>query len=157
MRHLPNYKLIVAGKKETPYGEKVIREREELGLHNQILLPGVISDSDRHWLYENCDAFVFPSLTEGFGFPVLEAMQFGKPVATSNRTSLPEIAGSRGFYFTSYEADHMARTVQEAIRNFRENPNAAEAKPRAANSFLLASDRPRIRAYLPTVLDDLDN
>ena len=157
MRHLPNYKLIVAGKKETPYGEKVIREREELGLTNQILLPGVISDSDRHWLYENCDAFVFPSLTEGFGFPVLEAMQFGKPVATSNRTSLPEIAGSRGFYFTSYEADHMARTVQEAIRKFRENPNAARQSRDHANSFSWQATAQGYARIYQTVLDDLDN
>ncbi len=157
MRHLPNYKLVIAGKKETPYGEKVVREREELGLTDQIFLPGVISDSDRHWLYENCDAFVFPSLTEGFGFPVLEAMQFGKPVATSNRTSLPEIAGNRGFYFTSYEANHMARTVQDAIRNFHENPNAAKQSREHANTFSWQATAQGYARIYQTVLDDLDN
>jgi len=75
--------------------KKIIQETFQSGLTSQVLLPGVISDSRKPaWLYENCDVFVFPSLTEGFGFPVLEAMQFGKPVVTSNRTSLPEIAGA---------------------------------------------------------------
>ena len=123
MKHLPHYKLIIAGKKETPYGKNVIRERDTAELGNHIILPGVITDSERQWLFKNCDVFVFPSLTEGFGFPVLEAMQFGKPVVMSNRTSLPEIAGDSGFFFPSYQATEMSKAVMDAAKDFQNNPS----------------------------------
>jgi len=62
-----------------------------------VSLLGTISESDKIFYYKNCLAFAFPSLREGFGFPVLEAMTFGKPVFLSNKTSLPEIGGSHAF------------------------------------------------------------
>jgi glycosyltransferase involved in cell wall biosynthesis len=135
MKHLPHYRLIIAGKKETPYGKIVAQERDLAGLTNHIILPGVITDSERQWLLKNCDVFVFPSLTEGFGFPVLEAMQFGKPVVMSNRTSLPEIAGDSGFFFPSYEAPEMARAVMDAAQAFQNNPSRAIQSRRHAESF----------------------
>ena len=135
MKHLSGYKLIVAGKTETPYGKKVLQKIKQLGLTDRVLLPGMISDVEREWLYQNCDVFVFPSLTEGFGFPVLEAMQFGKPVVMSNRTSLPEIAGDSGFFFPSYEAPEMARAVMDAAQAFQNNPSLAIQSRRHAESF----------------------
>ena len=135
MKHLSGYKLIVAGKTETPYGKKVLQKTKQLGLTDRVLLPGMISDVEREWLYKNCDVFVFPSLTEGFGFPVLEAMQFGKPVVMSNRTSLPEIAGDSGFFFPSYEAPEMARAVMNAAQAFQNNPSRAIQSRRHAESF----------------------
>ena len=135
MKHLSGYKLIVAGKTETPYGKKVLQKIKQLGLTDQVLLPGMISDVERAWLYQNCDVFVFPSLTEGFGFPVLEAMQFGKPVVMSNRTSLPEIAGDSGFFFPSYEAPEMAKAVIDAEQAFQNNSSLAIQSRRHAESF----------------------
>ena len=135
MKHLPNYQLVIAGKKETSYGKKVIQETIQSGLTSQVLLPGVISDTDRAWLYQNCDVFVFPSLTEGFGFPVLEAMQFGKPVVVSNRTSLPEITGGSGWFFYSYEPVEMAKTVQNALRAFDSDPQSATRSKQHAACF----------------------
>jgi glycosyltransferase involved in cell wall biosynthesis len=135
MKHLSAYKLIVAGKTETPYGKKVFQKIKQLGLTDRVLLPGMISDVERAWLYQNCDVFVFPSLTEGFGFPVLEAMQFGKPVVMSNRTSLPEIAGDSGFFFTSYEAPEMAKAVMDAVQAFQNNPSLAIQSCRHAERF----------------------
>lgn len=135
MKQLPHYKLIIAGKKETPYGKTVIRERDIAGLTDRIILPGVINDSERHWLFNNCDVFVFPSLTEGFGFPVLEAMQFGKPVVMSNLTSLPEIAGDNGFFFPSYKATEMSKAVLDAAKAFRNNPSLVIKSRQHAESF----------------------
>jgi len=125
MKHLPDYKLVIAGKKDTPYGRKVIQSIKQSNLTSQVLLPGIISDTERAWLYQNCDVFAFPSLTEGFGFPVLEAMQCGKPVAISNRTSLPEVAGESGMLFPSYEPVEMAMTVQNALSAFQSDPQSA--------------------------------
>jgi glycosyltransferase involved in cell wall biosynthesis len=78
---------------------------------------------------------VFPSLTEGFGFPVLEAMQFGKPVVMSNLTSLPEIAGDNGFFFPSYKATEMSKAVLDAAKAFRNNPSLVIKSRQHAESF----------------------
>jgi len=78
-----------------------------------------VSDGDRQWLYEYCKAFLFPSLTEGFGFPVLEAMQCGKPVFLSRRTSLPEIAGDMGFYFDAYEPERLAAVYRDGMARYQ--------------------------------------
>ena len=68
----------------------------QLGIEREVLLTGYVDDAQLRWLYENCFAFVYPSLFEGFGMPVLEAMSLGAAVITSNRSSLPEVAGSAG-------------------------------------------------------------
>ena len=76
----------------------------ELGLNGHVLLTGYVSDEKLCWLYKNCFAFVYPSLYEGFGLPVLEAMGFGAAVITSNTTSLPEVAGEAAHYVNPSEA-----------------------------------------------------
>jgi glycosyltransferase involved in cell wall biosynthesis len=90
-------------------------------------MTGQVSDGDRQWLYEQCEAFVFPSLTEGFGFPVLEAMQCGKPVFMSRRTSLPEVGGSLGFYWDSFGAEHMAAVFRAGMAAVAGMPGLARA------------------------------
>jgi glycosyltransferase involved in cell wall biosynthesis len=71
-----------------------------------------ISDAQKAWLYANCAGFVFPSLTEGFGLPPLEAMYFGKPVFVSDRTSLPEVCGDAAWYWHDFEPHTMRRVVE---------------------------------------------
>ena len=66
----------------------------ELGLGSDVILTGYVSDETLQWLYQNCFAFVYPSLFEGFGLPVLEAMSCGAAVITSTTTSLPEIGSA---------------------------------------------------------------
>jgi glycosyltransferase involved in cell wall biosynthesis len=133
VEQLPDRVLVIAGKRQTPYGEALVREVAARGLDGRVLLPGQVSDGDRQWLYEQCEAFVFPSLTEGFGFPVLEAMQCGKPVFMSRRTSLPELGGSLGFYWDSFAADHMAAVFEAGMATVKAMPDfAARARARAA-------------------------
>ena len=115
VEQLPDARLVIAGKKTTHYGESLEREVAQRGLAGKVILPGEVSDGDRQWLYEHCEAFLFPSLTEGFGFPVLEAMQCGRPVFVSRRTSLPEIAGDKGFYFEGYEPSELAAVYREGM------------------------------------------
>ena len=64
----------------------LIREKQV----TNVFLTDVITQSEKIWLYRSCEAFLFPSEGEGFGLPVVEAMQFGKAVFAANRTSLPE-------------------------------------------------------------------
>lgn len=129
-----DYHLVIAGKNNTDYGAYVRREIRRFGLEDRVSLPGTISDQERNWLYQHCGAFLFPSLTEGFGIPVLEAMQFGKPVFMSHSTSLPEIGGGAGFYWKSYEADSMIAEFRQGMQAYASNPVqfSQNARDRAA-------------------------
>jgi glycosyltransferase involved in cell wall biosynthesis len=85
-------KLVIVGQKGWLY-EGFFRRLHELGLENEVLFTGFVPDADLPALYSAAELFVFPSLYEGFGLPVLEALACGAPVVTSNRSSLPEVAG----------------------------------------------------------------
>jgi len=76
--------------------EDIHRTVADLGLAEDIIMPGYLDDSALQWLYQNCYAMVYPSLFEGFGLPVLEAMSLGAPVISSDVTSIPEIVGDAG-------------------------------------------------------------
>jgi glycosyltransferase involved in cell wall biosynthesis len=64
-----------------------------MGLHEDVLFLGYVEDEVLCWLYQNCFAFVYPTVFEGFGLPVLEAMSLGAPVITTAVASLPEVVG----------------------------------------------------------------
>lgn len=92
-----SYPLALAGGKG--WLEKDLEEFiRGLGASNNVRMLGYVSDQNLAWLYQNCLSFVFPSLYEGFGLPVLEAMGQGAAVITSNTTSLPEVAGDAAHY-----------------------------------------------------------
>jgi glycosyltransferase involved in cell wall biosynthesis len=132
---LPEERLVIAGKKTTPYGEFLEQEAVRRGLAPRVTMPGEVSDGDRQWLYENCRAFLFPSLTEGFGLPVIEAMQCGKPVFLSRRTSLPEVAGDLGFYWDTFEPEAMLAVYREGIARYAADPEAARRRRDHARHF----------------------
>jgi glycosyltransferase involved in cell wall biosynthesis len=90
-------------------------------LEDRVILPGTISEQDKLWLYLNCEALLVPSLAEGFGLPVIEAMMCGKPVFLSKSTSLPEIGGGAAFYFENFEEEYMAAFIKEKLTYYRNN------------------------------------
>lgn len=85
--------LVIAGKRGW-LSEGIARRAAELGIAGRVRFAGYVADDDLPTLYREALAFVFPSLYEGFGMPVLEAMACGTPVLTSNSSSLPEVAGN---------------------------------------------------------------
>jgi glycosyltransferase involved in cell wall biosynthesis len=89
---------------------------DELGdtLPNVRVLLG-IDDPTKAWLLAHCEAFVFPSLAEGFGLPPLEAMYFGAPVFLSRLTSLPEIGGPQAAYFDDFSPQSMRATIENEL------------------------------------------
>jgi glycosyltransferase involved in cell wall biosynthesis len=103
-------KLILAGgpgqskqMNDFPVVEKLV---QELGLQEQVVLPGYISDGQIKSLYENAFGYVFPSQNEGFGIPILESMGFGVPVIHSDQPALIEVANGAGLTFrTGNQAD----------------------------------------------------
>jgi glycosyltransferase involved in cell wall biosynthesis len=98
-------------------------------------MPGAVDEATKLWLYAHCEAFLFPSLSEGFGLPVAEAMTFGKPVFISNLTSLPEVGGEDAFYFENFEPESMAQVVGEGLRDFQRNALRRERLRQRAARF----------------------
>lgn len=126
LQAFPDYRLILAGDPTHDYALHIRQQAVKLGVSEQLIMPGTVSQEEKAWLYAHCEAFLFPSLSEGFGLPVVEAMQFGKPVFLSNRTSLPEIGGRDAFYFESFEPDDMVNVFREGMMQFHEDPLRAD-------------------------------
>lgn len=128
-----NYELVISGV-ETPYKARIIEEAQKHGVQNRLKITGTISEDDKAWYYKNCSAFVFPSLAEGFGLPVIEAMHFGKPVFLSTFTSLPEIGSDAAFYFDSFEPEAMQQVFAQGMEEFKTKGMQQKAIARA-NQF----------------------
>ena len=104
------HQLVLAGKDER-YRPEIEKTVKDLDLAASVTFTGLVSDEDLPFLYNGAQAFVFPSLYEGFGIPVLEAMACGTPVITSKVTSLPEIVGDAGLLIDPENIDEMARAI----------------------------------------------
>jgi glycosyltransferase involved in cell wall biosynthesis len=127
-----NMQLIISGiTLQEEYEMKIREEAYKCGVQDRVILTGSISDNDKEWYLKNCDAFVFPSLAEGFGLPVVEAMAFGKPVFLSTSTSLPEIGGDLAYYFNSFDADEMVNTFQTGMKHYNQFKPGDAIKERA--------------------------
>jgi glycosyltransferase involved in cell wall biosynthesis len=101
------YQLVLAGKRGWLYHDLFARV-EALGLSGRVLFPGYVVDDDKVALISGATALVYPSLYEGFGMPVLEAMACGTPVLTSNVSSLPEVAGDAALLVDPLDVDAIA-------------------------------------------------
>lgn len=136
LRELPStWTLVIAGNVATPYGEQVRRLVRRWGLQERVLLPGIVSDEERHWLYEHCEAFLFPSLAEGFGLPAIEGMSFGKPVFLAEATSLPEVGGPLAFYWRDFAPGPMREVFEQGMAQAAADPTYAERVRRHAQQF----------------------
>jgi glycosyltransferase involved in cell wall biosynthesis len=93
---------------DIPEVRLVKKEVARLGLEGSVLYPGYIADGDLADFYSACDAFLFPSLYEGFGLPVLEAMKCGAPLLVGNTSSLPEVAGEAAVYVDPEDEESIA-------------------------------------------------
>jgi glycosyltransferase involved in cell wall biosynthesis len=107
-------RLVLAGKKGWLYDDLFARV-EALGLEDCVLFTGYVTDDDKASLLSGARALVYPSLYEGFGFPVLEAMACGTPVLTSNVSSLPEVAGDAALLVDPLDVDVIAEGMSRLI------------------------------------------
>ena len=114
--HFPEAVLVLPGR-PTEHERELQQHAAELGLDRAVRFCGWLSASDLEGLYEAATCFVYPSLQEGFGLPVLEAMRRGTPVACSNTSSMPEVGGEAVLYFdptdTASIASALARLLSE--------------------------------------------
>jgi glycosyltransferase involved in cell wall biosynthesis len=107
-------RLVLAGA-QTPYEDVLRSEVARLALAEAVVFPGYVSDQDLEGLYAAASVFVFPSLNEGFGLPVLEAMARGLPVVTSASSSLPEVAGDAALLVDPESVPEIERATLDVL------------------------------------------
>ncbi|MFN0174512.1 MAG: glycosyltransferase family 4 protein [Saprospiraceae bacterium] len=129
------YKWIIAGSDNRGYREKIEQEAASVGVADRVEFCGPIGDEAKLEYYKNCTALLFPSLSEGFGLPVVEAMSLGKPVFLSKRTSLPEIGGSEAYYFDDFESQTLIETFSAGMKDFENDPEKPQRMQTWAAQF----------------------
>jgi len=133
-----DYKLVLAGGKgqstqmnDWPHVQRLV---QELGLSEQVLLPGYVSDSEVRALYEGAFCYCFPSENEGFGIPVVEAMSLGVPVIHSDQPALIEVSGGAGLASkTGDSADLAEKMILLSSNKSLQSDLIAQGKQRAAD------------------------
>lgn len=134
MKLFPEKELYICGRDTGDYAKKIKAIIEEEKLHN-VHLTGIINDEERVWMYANCNAFLFPSLFEGFGLPILEAMSFGKPVFSSPATSLEEIGRGHAFFWPDFEPQTMKKVIDDNLGRFYNSVDMSVENINYARSF----------------------
>jgi glycosyltransferase involved in cell wall biosynthesis len=111
------HQLAIAGRKDPRYLPALEAEAEALGLVGRVTFLDYVSPADLPALYAGAEATVFPSLYEGFGLPILEAMACGTPVIASHAGSLPEVAGDAAVLVDPYNVEGMAGIIETVLRD----------------------------------------
>ncbi|HXR50295.1 MAG TPA: glycosyltransferase family 1 protein [Verrucomicrobiae bacterium] len=109
----PGLHLVLSGRQDMNY--RRIEAKVSKRHLKDIIFTGYTSEGQLRWLYESCAAYVFPSLSEGFGLPGLEAMVHGAPVVSSNATCLPEVYGDAAHYFDPLDVQAMAGAINKVL------------------------------------------
>lgn len=134
--HGNKMQLVIAGITQSEdYKSMIQAEAQKWQVMDRVHFVNAISEPEKYWYLQHCKAFVFPSLMEGFGLPVIEAMAFGKPVFLSNKTSLPEIGGDQAFYFESFDKDDMQSLLKMGLTKFEKGYVSAETIKARAGMF----------------------
>lgn len=114
----PALKLVIAGYWDKRYPEAQYLTKSLL-LKDQVVFLGSIEDNDLPALYSGASLFIFPSLAEGFGLPVLEAMACGVPVICSNTSSLPEVAGDAALFVDPLDVKALSEKIKQILKDER--------------------------------------
>jgi glycosyltransferase involved in cell wall biosynthesis len=111
----PDLKLVMTGKREEKHMVELIEWAKKRRSFTNIVLAGFVSDAELKWLYEHCQAYVFASLSEGFGLPPLEAMAHGAPVVSSEASVMPEVYSDAAHYFNPLNTKDMAAKIENVL------------------------------------------
>ncbi|SKA87514.1 Glycosyltransferase involved in cell wall bisynthesis [Clostridium sp. USBA 49] len=111
-----NIKLVLVGRRA--WGNNIINQKiQELNLNNNVVITGYISDEELIAIYNGAYCFIYPSIYEGFGLPILEAMACGIPVITSNVSSIPEVAGDSAILINPNNENEMVNEIKNILSN----------------------------------------
>lgn len=116
LKEKPEYTLVITGKKGWLY-ENICNQVKTLQLEHKVIFTGYVGDEEKAQLYADASVFVLPSLYEGFGLPILEAMSYDCPVIASSASSLPEIGADVCLYFDPQKPDELKEKMLEVIDN----------------------------------------
>ena len=133
MNHV-SHTLVLAGARGWQY-EPIFALVRELGLQKHVWFPGFIPAEEQALWYTAADVFAYPSLYEGFGLPVLEAMACGTPVVASNSSSLPEVVGEAGVLVEPTNVRALAEALAQLLENDSHRAKLREAGLARARSF----------------------
>jgi glycosyltransferase involved in cell wall biosynthesis len=143
--------LVVPGY-ATSFEHDLLR-RAELAAPGRVRFTGWLEDDALEGFYRAASCFVFPSLAEGFGLPVLEALARGVPVACSNASSLPEVAGDAALYFDPFDTDAITRAIDRLLGEPELRQRLATAGLERARSFTWEAAASRtLETYRRTLL-----
>lgn len=143
-----DYRLVLAGAQGWLDQEVLQQAILESGVEERIVVTGYVPDEDLAPLYANAVAFVFPSFYEGFGLPVLEAMQCGAPVIVSDRGSLPEVVGDAGIIVDPDDVTAIATAMARVADDEAFAARCREASALRAQSFSWSAFREDVLAAL---------
>ncbi len=122
-----DFELIIGGiHPDKSYIDQIWKEADKYGVKDRVKLVGPITDEEKYWYTKNAEAFLFPSISEGFGLPPIEAMRLGKPVFLSRLTSLPEVGGKFAYYFQNFEPEHMREVLKNGLKDYHDNDRKEE-------------------------------
>jgi glycosyltransferase involved in cell wall biosynthesis len=111
-----NIKLVMLDYDQTEL-DKLLEEIGDKELINNILLTGYVVNTDLPSIYSQCELFLYPSLRESFGIPMLEAMRCGVPVITSNTSSMPEVSGDAAMIIDPYKPDEITTAMKKILNS----------------------------------------
>ena len=114
-KELKLVKVGSAGGQETDFRNQTVGVVESLNLSSEVIFTDFVPEADLPAYYSGAEVFVLPSLYEGFGFPVLEAMACGCPVVTSDTSSLPEVVGEAGIMVNPYDTDRLTQAMRQVL------------------------------------------
>jgi glycosyltransferase involved in cell wall biosynthesis len=149
----PDFQLVLAGKREKHYDELATWAEAHPSFKN-IVFTGFVSDAELKWLYQECEAYIFASLSEGFGLPPLEAMAHGAPVISSNASVMPEVYGPAAHYFDAQNPRAIAAAVDEVLANPKLRQQLIEAGYKQLKKYSWRKMAQQTLAVYQSTLDD---
>lgn len=145
--------LVLSGRRDVAHRKEVAAAIERLGVGDQIVDLGEVSDDRLTALFRRARFMVFPSLFEGLGLPLLEAFHHGLPVVAARATCTPEVVGEAGILFDGFDVDDMAAAISRAWRNPTELAELAGRGRARLDVFSWPANRTRLIACYKHVMN----
>jgi glycosyltransferase involved in cell wall biosynthesis len=129
------YDWLIAGPDSRGYKEVIQDAAMQWGVEQRVHFVGPVDAAEKWRLYRQCEALLFPSISEGFGLPVVEAMAVGKPVFLSTKCSLPEVGGTEAYYFDDFEPKTLNKVFEQGMMDYQKDPEKTTRLIRWAAQF----------------------
>lgn len=149
VKKFPALRLTIVGREiDHAYSQSLYRLSKELGLGNNIVFKGHVGTDELLELYKKCRVFVFPSLVETFGNPLLEAMAIGAPIACSKEAAMPEVLRDAGLYFDPKNKSDMADKIETLLADKELGVKLGKEAAERARTFTWENTAQQTYAFL---------